>query len=419
MSGAYTALPGASYSLVMTMATSFLAGDELPVVGSFRLDGTRRTIEPPDPTITWTATVDDSSVNLRIADTGSYESSVTSEAADSGSYWESSVSLEFEDIGAATDGTLVVTGSATMVDTAITASRTAIVPDYSLVVTGPSTLIYDVIAACTASFRADSTDKTAEPSSKTITWSSTIDGSPVDLRIGTDPYAATAEDTAADTGSFWEVTSNLKFDLSRGFVDRAIVVTGAGVIDGLAVNDTASITLEGWYDLQFAFDGNFSNLTFSGTGGDTFRGKIDLELWVIDLPATTDWYKKVEYARNNDGTYSITTITETGSDPGNVIVGDTTTYDATDPNDKFGTIDLTVDVGQQVANKKYQFKATVTLGTANNRWSATYVNTTKDSVGTVAQTATNTSITHNGVGSVQTDTTGESFNVTETGIMWP
>ena len=418
MSGAYTAKPGLNYTLVMTMATSFLAGDALAVIGSFRLDGTRRTIEPPDPTITWTATVDGNPVNLRIAGIGSYESSVTSEASDSGVYWQSSISLEFEDIGAAADQALIVTASATMVETVISDSKTATVPDYSLNVSGPTTIIYDAGAECTASFRADSTDKTAEPSSKTITWSSTIDGNPVNLRIGTDPYAATAEDTVID-GSFWEVTSNLKFDLSRSFIDRTLIVIGAGVIDGLAVNDTASITLEGWHDLQFAFDGNFSVLTYQGTGGNTHRAKIDLRLWVIDLPSTTDWYKWIEYARNNDGSYSVTTITETGSDPGNVTVGDTTTYDDTDPSNKFGTIDLTVDVGQQVANKEYRFQATVALGTVYNNWSATYVHTTRNSTGGVAQTATNTSNTHILPGSVQTDTTGESFNVTELGRMWP
>lgn len=418
MSGAYTAKPGLNYTLVMTMATSFLAGDALPVIGSFRLDGTRRTIEPPDPTITWTATVDDVAVNLRIAGVGSYVSSVTSEAADSGVYWQSSVSLEFEDIGAAADQVLIVTGSATMVETAISDSKAAAVPDYSLVVTGPATMIYDTSAICTASFRADTTDKTVEPSNKTITWSSKVDGSPVDLRIGIGSFASTVEDTVVD-GSFWEVTSNLKFDLSRAFIDRTLVVTGAGVIDGLAVNDTASMTIEGWFDLQFTFDGNFSDLTFQGGGGNTFRGKLDLELWVIDLPSTTDWYKKIEYARNNDGSYSVTTISETGSDPGNVIVTDTTTYDITDPFAKFGTIDLTVDVGQQVTNKKYRIKVTATLGTNFNRWSAIYVHATRNSIGSVAQTATNTSITHNLPGSVQTDTTGESFTVTEIGTMWP
>jgi len=419
MSGAYTARAeqDLNYSLVVTMAASFLAGDSLPIVGSFRLNDTAKTIEPPDPTITWTATIDAGAANIRIAGVGSYESSVTSEAADSGSYWQSSVSLEFEDIGAATDRTLAVTGSATMEAVAVSDIGTATVPDYLLNVTSSlGTMLFSASPTCTASFRADSTDKTAEPSNKTITWSSTIDAVAVDLRIGSSGgYTASVGDTVTDGGSYWEVASSLEFDLSRTFGDRTLVITGAGIIDGLAVNDTATVTVEGWYDLEYSLFVDYSILTYAGTGGKNYRARTSIELWVIDLPSTEDWYKGTEYLFLNDGTYDIDVVAERGVDPGNVEVVTSHTREPTS-----GTQTITVKVGAQVANKKYRIKTHIWLGTALNRWQVIpYVATTRDSVGDVAQTATNTSIVTNLVGTVDINVTGESFTVTETGTMWP
>ena len=413
MTSAYTALPGAAYSLVMTMATSSLAGDALPVIGSFRLDGTRRTIEPPDPTVTWTAAVDGSPVDLRIAGVGSFESSITSEAADSGIYWQSSTSLEFEDIGSAVDQILTVTGSATMIETAVSDSKAAAVPDYSLVATGPTAISFDTAAATTASFRADSIDKTVEPSNKAITWTATVDGSPVDLRID-GGFAASQEDTVVDSGDFWEVTSSLKFDLSEAYEERAMVVTGAGVIDGLAVNDTAAFTVSGWSDIRYSFLTEFTRLY----DYEPYIWKIIVGITVYTLPTTEDWHKRIRYEVDGDQVYSEVVEEETGTDPGGITI--TTVHDGDYSGDTpwDATHLLNITVNRQQTNKKYRILTYVLVRQTPERWVGTYTQEVFRTPGDLISSVTDTSIISFAPGYVDIETTDTTIAVSTFGAMW-
>lgn len=320
MSGAYVAKAGLNYSLVMSLAgTSLLAGDAVAVIGSFRLNGTSRTVEPGDPTITWTASIAGSPVNLRIDGVGDYGASVTSEAADNGVYWQSSVSLEFKDIGAATDQTLTVTCAGVIGGIDCTDYRTTTVPDYSMSVTGPAQVLTKASAACVARFLADGTDKTAEPFNKTITWSATIGGNPIDLRVGSSGgYASTATDTAADNGSFWQASSSLEFDLSTTDSDRTMIVTGAGVIEGLAVNDTASITIPGWPDANYSYNADLDGV-FQFGSEDFWEVRCSIAVRLIsnnDLVWFKRWYAKADqFQAVTSGEYA---ETNPENDPGDV-----------------------------------------------------------------------------------------------------
>lgn len=321
MSGAYVAKSGLNYSLVLTLTgTSLLAGDAVAVIGSFRLNGTSRTIEPGDPTITWTASIAGSPVNLRIDGVGSYGASVTSEAADSGVYWQSSVSLEFEDIGAAADQTLTVTCTATIGGVAVTDYRTTTVPDYSLVVTGPAQVLTNAAAACVASFRADTTDKTAEPSDLTITWSAVIGATPINLRVGSSGgYTATTTDEAADSGTYWQASTSLEFDLSTTDANRTMVVTGAGIIEGLAVNDTASITVPGWPSVEYTYTADLEDVFW--VSGD-YHWEMRCSIAVRKISDDSVWYflRKYVRQRKSDGVTEQGVITETNpeNDPGDI-----------------------------------------------------------------------------------------------------
>ncbi|KKL10824.1 hypothetical protein LCGC14_2551950, partial [marine sediment metagenome] len=319
MSGAYVAKAGLNYSLVMTLTgTSLLAGDAVAVIGSFRLNGTSRTVEPADLTITWTASIAGSSVNLRIEGVGSYGASVTSEATDSGVYWQSSVSLEFEDIAAATDQTLTVTCSAVIGGISVTDYRTITVPDYSLVVTGPAQVLTNAAAACVASFRADTTDKTAEPSDKTITWSATIDANPIDLRVGSSGgYAATTTDEASDSGTYWQASSSLEFDLSTTSSNRTMIVTGAGIIAGLAVNNTVSITVPGWPDAAYWYIADLRDI-FWITG--PYMWHMQYRVTVRLRSNNSVVYTKLLFVRQLRHTNDLEegVQAETGTDPGDI-----------------------------------------------------------------------------------------------------
>ena len=370
MSGAYVAKAGLNYSLVMTLTgTSLLAGDAVAVIGSFRLNGTSRTVEPADLTITWTASIAGSSVNLRIEGVGSYGASVTSEATDSGVYWQSSVSLEFEDIAAATDQTLTVTCSAVIGGISVTDYRTITVPDYSLVVTGPAQVLTNAAAACVASFRADTTDKTAEPSDKTITWSATIDANPIDLRVGSSGgYAATTTDEASDSGTYWQASSSLEFDLDHPIEDTTMTVTGAGEVGGLEVNDTADIIIDGWGEIEFTMDNDYPYLY---DWGIFYLWRVDFEIWVKHIPTgDTDWYKHIRYQMwwdGSEGVVSETVITETGTKPDGISIVFSQTGTTDGPPPWTGSAKTCVKVQHQQPDKKYIIKTSNQSGTVSTQ----------------------------------------------------
>ncbi|MEE8207520.1 MAG: hypothetical protein V3T88_00985 [Nitrosomonadaceae bacterium] len=366
MAGAYTAKSGANYSMEVSGPSSQLAGDSAAVVGSFRLNGYSRTIEPANLTITWTATIGGSAVNLRVVG-GSYASSATSTAADSGTYWQSSVSLEFEDIGAATDRTLVITAAGTVDSMAVSGTVSYTIADYMLNVTGPTTMGFNAAAACVASFRADATSKTAEPTNKTITWSATLDGNPVNLRVGSSGgYAATATDTASDSGTFWEASSSLEFDMSVDVNDRTLVVTGAGTIAGLAVNDTATTTVEGWPDAEYTYTADLEDVFWvSGLYHWELRCSVAIrEVSGDALVWFKRWYKR---QLKSDGSIDEGVVSETNppNDPGDITFSSTDTVSAIGAGPNFYIDDmlaaLTMKVGAQNPLYYYRFIGEVVL----------------------------------------------------------
>lgn len=355
MSGAYVAKIGLNYSLVVELgATSFLAGEEIAVAASFRLNGTSRTREPADTTITWTATIGGVAVNLRILSVGSYGASATSEVWDNGTYWYTLTNLEFEDIGAAVDQTIVITATGSIEGVDVTDNKSATIPDYSLVVTGPASIDnYLAAAACVASFRADSTDLTAEPINKTITWSATIDATPVNLRVGSSgSYTSTATDTVANSGSFWEASSSLEFNPPVAYTDRTLIVTGAGVIEGLAVNDTASMTIPGWPDINYTYSIDLEDVFWVGGPYHwEFRGSIAVRKRSDDS-VVYFLRKYVRQIRAQDGgaiEQGIVAETNPENNPGDITFSiSATASDFGDPPNYYednvsGTINITVD----------------------------------------------------------------------------
>lgn len=358
MSGAYVAKAGLNYSLVMSLTGTWQTifnGDAVDVTGSFRLNGTSRTVEPADKTITWTATLDGTPVNLRIEGVGDYAASVTSEASDSGVYWESSTSLEFEGIeGAASDQVLSVICSASIGGVDVSDYRIVTLPDLTLLVTGPSEVLFDAAASCTASFRADTTDKTTEPTEKTITWSATIDAVPVDLRIGAaGGYTSTVTSEVTDTGGFWQVTSSLEFDLEGTGAPRTLVVSGAGEIVEFAVNDTATITVPssvviyGTYSYNADLDGVIQ------IGSEDF--------WEIRISVATRlvsnnnliWFKRwfIKCDRFDVVTQGVLTETNPENDPGDITLEVTT--DLGSPPGPESNITMKIEIDDENPLHKY------------------------------------------------------------------
>ncbi|KKN46475.1 hypothetical protein LCGC14_0672450 [marine sediment metagenome] len=399
MAGAYVAKAGLNYSLVLTLTgTSLLAGDAVAVIGSFRLNGTSRTVEPADTTVTWTASIAGSAVNLRIDGVGSYGASVTSEAADSGAYWQSSVALEFEDIGAAADQTLTVVCSATIGGITVTDYRTTTVPDYSLVVTGPAQVLTNAAAACVASFRADGTDKTAEPSTKTITWSATIGGNPVNLRVGSSGgYTATATDDAADSGTYWQASSSLEFDLSTTGSNRTMVVTGAGTIEGLAVNDTANITIPGWPSAEYQYDIDLDDVWW-GSGDYQWEFRCDMTIRKRSDDSVHYFFRKYIRQLRQVETVEQGVITETNpeNDPSDITftLSSSSTAIGGGPNYYIdavtGTLNMKVDAQDPLMY--YEFRGEIILArTSTGTNDVTHTGTVTDIVeGTELATDTQT-----------------------------
>ncbi len=365
MAGAYTAKPGPFYSLHVSGPNTMLAGAGIAVIASFRLNGSSGTIEPANKSITWIATVDGSPVDVRIFSVGSFGSSVTSEVSKSGVHWLSSVTIELEDIGSATEQEVIIYGFGWIEGVSVTDKTIATALGYSLVTAGTSSILSNGTALCTASFRANTTEKTAEPSNKTITWSAVFDGSPVNLRAGgTGGWDTTATNEVIDAGAFWEKISTLSFQVTRPVEDSPLTITGAGEIAGLAVNDSFTTTIRGWPDIEYIMDNDYPYLKDFGV---FYLWRTVLEVTVKDIPSNnTDWYKRIRYMLFWDGSsanLSETVEDETGTDPGGISIVFSSDGIDDGPGPWTDAARTLVKVEFQQPNKKYIMKNDNDVGT--------------------------------------------------------
>ncbi len=196
--------------------------------------------------------------------------------------------------------------------------------NYSILVTGPVSMNFDASAAITGSFRLDENRRTPRPEPFTVTWTATLDGNQQDLRDGsTGSFESSIETAVADSGTYWEASPSLEFGLSVAFADRTLIVTGAGVVGGVAVNDTASITVPGWPNIDYTYTIDLEDV-FWVSGN--YQWEFRCEIAVRKRSDTSVWYflrKYIRQIRSQDGgaiEQGIIAETNPENDPGDITL---------------------------------------------------------------------------------------------------
>jgi len=123
------------YSLNLSASESIGYGGTASITISLRDHVTYATIEPSGCSITWTATIDGESVNLRFSGDPDYASSISSSYSDIGDYWGAEPEIEFEltedDVGK----TITLQGASTVSGSALTNTDTIEIRTYRYAVT--------------------------------------------------------------------------------------------------------------------------------------------------------------------------------------------------------------------------------------------------------------------------------------------
>ncbi len=359
MAGAYVASPDLAYTLLVTGPTTMLAGAGIAMTASFRYKGWSRTVEPSNRNITWTATLDGTPITLRVPG-GAFAGNAVSAAIDSGSFWESSVTLEFDDIGSSSDQIIIVTGSAAIEGVDVTDFISATVLDYSLVLSGPSSRFFSGASDCTVILLANSVSKTAEPISKTITFTATLDGAPLNLRFtGDSTYLSSISSPVADSDGFWQTSISIEWEVTFADDDKIIELTAQGAIAGLSVSDTLNITVVGDWKIFYTLKSDCSQRATPINSSDSWATSIRYKQYTEG--GGVRWWKTFQNIMNfisfsePHWEPQFAEFGEAGSEPDNITV--VQTIPEWDGILGTGTAVITMVIGPIINSDTYRFDA--------------------------------------------------------------
>lgn len=149
------------------------------------------------------------------------------------------------------------------------------IPDYSHVISGDSTITYDGTSNNTVTLYDHVSYRTTEPTGSQITWTATIGGTLVKLRLaGGGDYSASVVSSYSDLGSgFYGASVSFEFDIDADNVGDNIVLTSLSTVDGYSVTDSYIIAV-------------VSGVTVSGIvtrGGSPVSG-AGVQVSVVGLP---------------------------------------------------------------------------------------------------------------------------------------
>lgn len=360
MPNAYVAKTGYTYSLVLSGPSTMQVNSSIAVTASYRRENTGRTGSPADTSLTWTATIDGSPVNLRLGGTGAYSASVTSEVSDTGSYWESSVDVDFENTG--TDKTVILTVSGSIAGSDVSDELSIEITDFSLVVTASTPMFLDETTSVVASLRDQATQKTPEPSIKTVTWTANLDSRVVPIRWAGSgaEWANSITSTLADAGAYWESSGEIEILFYSTDGERTITITGVATAGGYSVSDSGDVLGIGGIRISY----RVKMITEEVASPPTQQAwqMICQYAQVSGVPSWSKWFWSYMTAAAPNWIPQTGTSNEAGTDPGNVydVMIATHLDGGTDPQPTgtgIGILDL--DIVPKIKDVTYSIKANI------------------------------------------------------------
>lgn len=127
-------------------------------------------------------------------------------------------------------------------------------PEYSLGVTASGTVIPGSAAAGAAKLYDHATYATNEPEDSSLTWTATLDGDQLDLKLeGGDSFLASITTGYGDVGDdFWGAGVTFEFDITDGDIGKTIELKSAGIVfEDHSVVSTADIEIVGVKTAKF------------------------------------------------------------------------------------------------------------------------------------------------------------------------